>query len=109
MKTSKIFLFILLTVQLATAQDNDKNNRTQTIRGTVTDAVSKMPLIGATVIVQESDPAITTTTDFDGNFTLENVLAGEHTISFSLITYNNKEVTFNPSKENNLEIELETK
>ena len=48
-------------------------------------------------------------TDFDGNFTIENVMAGEHTISFSLITYNNKQVTFNASKENSLQVELETK
>ena len=48
-------------------------------------------------------------TDFDGNFTLENILPGDHTISLSLITYNNKEITFNPEKNNNLEIELETK
>ena len=48
-------------------------------------------------------------TDLDGNFTIDNLKRGEHKISFSLISYNTKEVTFNPAKENILNIKLKTK
>ena len=87
MKPSKILLFILLTVQLSTAQDNDKINRTQTIRGTVTDAVSQMTLISASVILQGSEPLIVTTTDFDGNFVLKNVPVGRQVIEVQYLGY----------------------
>ena len=48
-------------------------------------------------------------TDLDGNFTIDNLTIGEHRISFSLISYNSKEVTFNPAKENILNIKLLSK
>ena len=52
---------------------------------------------------------VTVYTDFEGNFTIQNVLEGEHTLSFSLITYDNKEITFNPKENTTLEVELQEK
>lgn len=60
---------------------------TQTIRGNVTDKISKTPLPGATVMVVGSDPLIGTTTDPDGNFKLEKVQVGNHTLKVSFIGY----------------------
>ncbi|NQX96630.1 MAG: carboxypeptidase-like regulatory domain-containing protein [Flavobacteriales bacterium] len=98
-----IALFSLTTV--FAANNNEDKLKSFSISGKVVD--NNESLTGVKILLDGKETVIYT--DFDGNFTLENVLAGEHTISFSLITYNNKEVTFNPSKENNLEIELETK
>ncbi|GGD95398.1 SusC/RagA family TonB-linked outer membrane protein [Planktosalinus lacus] len=43
----------------------------KSITGTVTDAVSQEPLLGATIVVENTTNG--TTTDFDGKFTLNNV------------------------------------
>jgi len=99
-----IALFSLTTVT-ANNNNNEDKLKSFSISGKVVD--NNESLTGVKILLDGKETMIYT--NFDGNFTLENVLAGEHTISFSLITYNNKEVTFNPSKENNLEIELETK
>lgn len=57
---------------------------TQTIRGTVLDVDSNMPLIGAEVIVIGSNPLLGTTTDVDGSFRFENVSIGRISL---MITY----------------------
>ncbi len=59
----------------------------QNIRGTVTDRESMVPLPGATVIVEGSDPLIGTTTALDGTFCLHDVPVGRHTIAVSYIGY----------------------
>ncbi len=59
----------------------------QTIRGTLLDKESKVPLMGATLLIMNSDPAIGTTTDLDGSFRLENVPVGRHDIQVSYIGY----------------------
>ena len=59
----------------------------QTVRGTILDMDSKLPLIGATVIIPGTDPLIGTTTDLDGKFRLENVPIGRITIQLSYMGY----------------------
>jgi hypothetical protein len=98
-----IALFSLTTV--FAGNNNGDKLKSFSISGKVVD--SNESLTGVKILLDGKETVVYT--DFDGNFTIDNVLAGEHTISFSLITYNNKEVTFNPAKENSLEIELETK
>ena len=48
----------------------------QTIRGTVSDQDSKVPLIGATITIVGSDPVIGTATDVDGRFEISKVPVG---------------------------------
>lgn len=60
---------------------------TQTIRGTVVDIDSKIPLIGATVIVADSGKFSGTTTDPDGRFRLEHVPIGRVCLKFSYLGY----------------------
>jgi len=60
---------------------------TQTVRGKVIDEQSGAPIFAATVVVENSDPIIGTTTDDDGAFRLENVKVGRHTILISFLGY----------------------
>lgn len=99
-----IALFSLTTV-FAGNNNEDKLKKSFSISGKVVD--NNESLTGVKILLDGKETVVYT--DFDGNFTLENVVAGKHTISFSLITYNNKEITFDPAQENSLEVELETK
>lgn len=62
-------------------------NLTQTIRGTVLDEDSKMPLIGATAIVLGTNPAMGATTDENGQFRLPNVPIGRVSLQLSYLGY----------------------
>jgi len=85
------------------------NSQTQTIRGTVIDQESAMPLIGVTVAVLDSDPTIGTSTDIDGKFVLEQVAVGRKDILFSYIGYKNQlmpKVLITAGKEVILEVKM---
>lgn len=56
------------------------------IRGRITDADTKETLIGASIFIEGT--TIGTITDFDGNFKLERIPVGVHTIICSFISYN---------------------
>lgn len=60
---------------------------TQSIRGRITDIDSKVPTIGASVIVIGSDPFIGATTDLDGYFKLKDVPLGRVAIEITYIGY----------------------
>ncbi len=66
-------LFILF---MALAGHLIAQGQQQTVRGTVLDADTRVPLVGATVLVVGSDPLIGTTTDLDGRFILASVPVG---------------------------------
>ena len=66
------------------------NTLTQTIRGTVVDAVTRAPIPGATVIIQESNPLIGTTTDESGKFKIDHVPVGRRTVVVSSVGYNTR-------------------
>ncbi|HEV8512893.1 MAG TPA: TonB-dependent receptor [Cyclobacteriaceae bacterium] len=76
------FLFLLICVKALQAQV-----LTQTVRGTITDKISKTQLPGATIIVQSTDPVIGATADGEGNFKLAGVPVGSHTIKISFTGY----------------------
>jgi len=65
---------------------------TQTVRGTIIDTDSKMPLIGATVMILDSDPLIGTATDVHGKFRLENIPLGRMTLKLSYLGYDYKTI-----------------
>jgi hypothetical protein len=75
-------LFIALTTLASVAQ-----NIHQTIRGTIVDKDSQMPLIGAAVFVVGSNPAIGAVTDINGNFRLSNVPIGRVTLKITSVGY----------------------
>ena len=57
----------------------------QTLRGTVTDAISGEALIGATIKVVETDNG--TISDADGNFRIDIPQSGRYTINTSYVGY----------------------
>ncbi len=57
----------------------------QTLRGTVTDAISGEALIGATIKVVEADKG--TISDADGNFRIDIPQSGRYTINTSYVGY----------------------
>jgi hypothetical protein len=76
------FSFFLLSAGLFA-----QTNFTSALRGTVSDAQSGSPLPGVYVIAIDTDPVMGVTTDIDGNFRLENVPVGRHTVQITLMGY----------------------
>lgn len=68
-------------------EKNGKNEKPETVSvsGTVFDKASGEALAGVLIKVSETDIAVYS--DFDGNFTLENIKSGEHKIETTLISY----------------------
>ena len=98
-----IFLFLLVS---ATAQPQQL---TQTVRGTVLDADSKLPLIGVTIVVA-NNPQKGATTNINGDFTLTNVPIGRVTLLLSYIGYESKtlpDIEVNSGKEKILAVTLQ--
>ncbi len=83
---------------------------TQTIRGKVIDKLTQMPVIGANVYLPGSNPVIGTVSDEEGNFKLQNVPIGRHTLRVSCVGYNSvtlPNIVATSAKEVVLEINIE--
>jgi hypothetical protein len=65
----------------------------QTIKGTVLDIETNTPLIGATVVILNSNPTKGTATDLDGNYRLEKTPVGRYNIQVSYVGYESKVIT----------------
>ena len=63
---------------------------TQTLRGTIYDQSTHEPLIGATIVVQNSNPVIGTTTDEAGIFSIANLPLGRVSLEISYIGYESR-------------------
>ncbi len=59
----------------------------QTVKGQITDEQSGAPIIGATVLVAETDPPLGAITDVNGFFKIENVSIGRQTLLISYLGY----------------------
>ncbi|OFX85997.1 MAG: TonB-dependent receptor [Bacteroidetes bacterium GWF2_33_16] len=104
LKTSLLLFFFIMNIQAYST-----NLQVQTIRGQVIDQDSKMPLIGANVILLNTDPLVGTSTDANGNFRFEQIHVGRTSIKVSCIGYEEKTVPnilIVSGKEVVLEIEL---
>ncbi len=102
---------IPIIIALLSASNLFSQNITQTVRGRVYDAITQEPLVGATVIVQQSDPIIGTVCDVEGNFELIRVPIGRRSVQVSMIgykTYVANELMISTGKETNLDIPLHT-
>ena len=60
---------------------------TQTIRGKVVDQESLAPVIGANIVILGTDPVLGASTDVKGEFKIQNVPVGRHTLNASSIGY----------------------
>jgi hypothetical protein len=85
MTTPKVLLLVL--INLAAFTNTLCQTLTQTVRGTIVDKISKVPLPGASVVVVNSNPFVGATTDEAGNFKLSNVLVGTQTLKITFIGY----------------------
>ena len=109
MKNHLIILAILL---LKLFPAHATGELTQTIRGTVVDATSGYPIIGAYVILLNSEPKAGATTDINGVFEIKKVPLGRQSLQINCIgyepeVYNNLMVV--SGKEVMLEVKLEEK
>lgn len=98
-------VFVFSTYANTNNNEESKSKKMFSISGKVMDANES--LTGVKIILDGKETNVYT--DFDGNFVINNVTEGEHTVSFSLVTYDNKELTFNTKEGNNLKVELNTK
>jgi hypothetical protein len=104
MKRILTLIIIYLTFGAASAQP------IQTIRGSVVDQESKMPLPGATIVLLNTDPLRGTTSDTEGNFRFGKAAIGRQSIQVSLIGYKTalfQSILVNSVREVVLEVELE--
>ncbi|MEP4535317.1 MAG: TonB-dependent receptor [Cyclobacteriaceae bacterium] len=99
-------LFVLLFLAGLSAQSQAF---TQTVKGRIIDQQSKRPIVGATVLVKDSDPLQGSTTDVNGYFRIASVPIGRQTLVFSSVGYQSKtipNITVSSGKETMLEIDL---
>jgi len=80
----KFNLFILL---FSCFLSKGESSQTQTVRGQVIDKDSRYPVIGATVMVLDSDPILAAATDVDGYFVIKNVPIGRVSLKVSSLGY----------------------
>jgi len=76
---------LLLTVFISTL--GMAQQLTQTVRGTITDFDTKSPIIGAKVVILNSDPFQGAVTNFNGDFRIENVSVGRIEVKIISIGY----------------------
>ncbi len=67
----------------------------QTIRGKITDQDSKTPVIGANIIILDSNPLLGSNTNEDGDFRIEKVPIGRASLKISCIGYEEKIISAN--------------
>lgn len=79
-----------LVISLLASITADAADLYQTIRGTITDQDSKTPVIGANIVVINSNPLLGSSTDTEGRFRVEKVPVGRVNLKVSCIGYEEK-------------------
>lgn len=94
MKSILKYSLLLFLAQISYAQTGGVN-------GIVTDNYGN-PLFGVNVIVQNESQGVQT--NFDGNFTINNIQAKQQTLKISFLGYKTKELTVNVASNKNTEL-----
>jgi iron complex outermembrane receptor protein len=79
-------LLFIAVISLTFAQE------TATVSGNVSDNVSKQPVVGAKIVLAGQYKALS---DFDGNYTIQNVPMGEHEMVISMLSFDTMRVKIN--------------
>jgi TonB-dependent receptor len=98
-KKQKILLVLFFFILMG----NGSGLQAATIKGTVTEAKTREPLVGANVVVLGT--SLGNATDFDGNYIIENIPLGKHTIRFSYIGYKQQEKTIEITDEKTIKVD----
>lgn len=104
-----IAALLLMVVISISGFATDAIMQMQTIRGKVIDQDSKSPLIGANIIILNSDPVKGTSSNVDGYFRIDNVHVGRIDLKVTCMGYEDKvipNILVGSGKEIVLEIEL---
>ena len=83
---------------------------TQTIRGTISDAISQRPLPGASVVLLDTTNFKGAATDLNGDFRIDDVPIGKVSLKVSFIGYEDQylqNLVLSPSKQLVLNIQLQ--
>jgi hypothetical protein len=102
-------LFLFLPTFLLSTVRAQQGPTGQTVRGTVLDVAAKAPVIGATVVVLDAQPALGTTTDAEGRFRLPGVPIGRIRLRVSSVGYQDlvlSDVVVSAGKEIVLDVSL---
>lgn len=67
--------------------------QTGAISGKVIDELTGEELFGATIRIKDSNPVKGASSDFSGEYQLNNVKPGKYTLQFSFVSYNTQEIT----------------
>ncbi len=87
-----ISLFVL-SLGILHSHSIDAQDLNQTIRGNIIDTDANSPIIGANVIIIDSDPLLGSSTGIDGKFYIENVPVGRVSLKISCMGYEEKIIT----------------
>ncbi len=84
---------LILLVLLFIHPSLKANELIQTFRGEIVDAFSGLPLPGATVIVENTDPLVGATTNAQGAFKIDNLPLGRINVKVSMVGYKNQHLS----------------
>lgn len=79
-------LFLVVGFLLISA--NVMSQQTNSISGRVTDSISGVPIVGATIILEGT--SLSTSSELDGSFRVNTVLPGRYKVTISYISYKSK-------------------
>lgn len=80
-------LLCLIIITLGNLTTSLAQELTQTIRGKISDSESEMTLPGATIAITSMNPIIGAISDMNGNFAIDNIPVGRHSIKITFVGY----------------------
>jgi len=89
----RLFRTAALLIILSLAKPLMAQVHHQDLRGTILDADTRQPMIGATVVIIGSDPILGSTTDLDGRFTIAKVPTGRVDLQVRMLGYEEQVLT----------------
>ncbi len=114
MRIQKLYImtrsFIIIIFMLIVSAKVSGQDLTQNIRGTVVDAVTGQPIVGANVILLNQEEPTGTITDYNGQFIFENLPLGRQGIEVRFLgfkPYISNNILLISGKETVLQIKLE--
>jgi len=87
MQTTNFSRQLILSILLAIVTISVNAQFTQTIKGTVIDLNSNVPLPGASVVLVNTNPIMGSATDVDGNYRIEKVPVGRYSLKVQFVGY----------------------